>query len=232
MQTIVTDQIRAMILAGRLEPGARLNQDELARLLGVSRMPIREALRVLQTEGLIELQPHRSAVVVSLRQEDLTEIYGIRAMLEAEAARRASSRLSEETIVRLRQLYQDMARAVATHNNEQWVQLNRDFHRTIYSACGWPRLQALIETQFNALAPYRRMWDSTFAAPVLAARLARFHKEHGEILQAVEGRDGEEMARRIAAHILETGYELGEFLAGQRAEASGSPLLHGPVAVR
>src|SRR5438128_11057097 len=98
MQAIVTDHVRSAILGGRYAPGARVPQDELAQQLGVSRMPVREALRVLEMEGLVELRPHRGAIVVDLRPEEIGEIFEIRAMLEGRAAALAAPRLDEVTL--------------------------------------------------------------------------------------------------------------------------------------
>jgi DNA-binding GntR family transcriptional regulator len=86
MQRIVTDRVRSAILSGQFGPGERVPQDDLAQQLGVSRMPVREALRILESEGLVELRPHRGAVVVDLLPEDIAEVFEIRAMLEGKAA--------------------------------------------------------------------------------------------------------------------------------------------------
>src|SRR5581483_2145876 len=123
METLVTDHLRAAILHGRMPPGTRLNQYTLAQQLRVSRMPVREALRTLQAEGLIELQPHRSAVVVSLEPAEFAEIFDIRATLEARAARRAVPRLTGETVARLHRLHDAMGAAMAA-GDERWLTLH------------------------------------------------------------------------------------------------------------
>src|SRR5947199_9689795 len=88
-----TELIRQAILDGRLEPGSRLKEEELARELGISRTPVREALLVLQAEGLIETTPNRGAVVVTHDADDLIDLYQLRALLEGHAARQAASRV-------------------------------------------------------------------------------------------------------------------------------------------
>jgi len=115
LQNIVTDNLRSAILSGQLGPGDRLQHDDIARQFGVSRMPVREALRVLHSEGLVELRPHRGAVVVDLRPEDVAEIFEIRAMLEAQAAELAAPNLTDATIERMRGLLAEMGRVGHRH---------------------------------------------------------------------------------------------------------------------
>jgi DNA-binding GntR family transcriptional regulator len=211
MQEIVLDYLRSEILRGRMPPGTRLNQYVFAEQLRVSRMPVREALRTLQAEGLVELQPHRSAIVVSLEPDDIAEIFDIRATLEARAAQLAASRLSDEAIDRLRELDEEMSRALEAHD-ERWLLLHREFHRTIYSASGWSRLSALIEAQFNALAPYERLW-----AQLSAHNSTAFRKGHSEVLQAAETRDPNLLAARLTEHTLKTPTEINAQISNRRA---------------
>src|ERR1700682_3154662 len=98
-----TELIREAILEGRLEPGARLKEEELARELGISRTPVREALLMLQAEGLIETVPNRGAVVRTHDADDLIDLYQLRALLEGYAARQAAARVSDEELDLLRE---------------------------------------------------------------------------------------------------------------------------------
>lgn len=209
LQTIVTDRLRVEILEGRLGPGDRLQHDELARQLGVSRMPVREALRVLHSEGLIELRPHRGAIVVDLRPEEVAEIFEIRAMLEARAAELAAPHLSNKTIGRLRQLLRELDHAGV--DEERWLTLNSEFHAAIYPASGWPRLCALIDQQRNVVAPYHRL------AAAHLGRTESAHAEHEEILQAAVDRDGPRLARLTVEHIRHTAHMLIEYLSSRRS---------------
>src|SRR5207253_6186016 len=93
-----TELIREAIVDGRLEPGRRLKEEELARELGISRTPVREALLVLQSEGLVAAEPNRGATVRSHDAEDLDDLYQLRALLEGYAARRAATRIAEEAL--------------------------------------------------------------------------------------------------------------------------------------
>ena len=210
MQALVTDHVRAAILAGRLGPGERVPQDELAAQLGVSRMPVREALRVLEIEGLVEMRPHRGAVVVDLLPEDIAEVFEIRAMLEAKAAELAAPNLADETIERLRAVEAELR---TTADEERWLQLNRDFHTAIYPASGWPRLCALIEQQRNVVQPYLR------ASLAFVGRTETARDEHRAILRAAEARDGASLASLTVDHLRTTARELIAFLRRQRQPA-------------
>ena len=213
MQRIVEDHLRSEILRGRIEPGTRLNQHALADQLRVSRTPVREALRTLQAEGLIELTPHRSAIVVSLEQSDIAEIFDIRATLEARAAQLAAPRLTDAILSRLRDLDEQMSHALETHD-DRWILLHREFHRTIYTASGWPRLCALIEAQFNTLAPYERLW-----AQLSGHDTAQFRRGHHDVLQAAVTRDPDVLASSLTGHTLRTPSELSQQISSRRATA-------------
>ena len=217
MQKIVTDHLRKSIISGRLGPGERINQDDIAQQLGVSRMPVREALRILQSEGLIELQPHRSAVVVSLRDVDIEEIFGIRAMLEVGAARLSAPNMDPETIARLRTIHAEMESAIEDNDSDRWLVLNQAFHATLLSRCEWPRLRTLIEAQKNAVLPYQR------AATALLIRTPRAHQEHSAMLEAAERNDGSSLAFLTEAHLKSTAEELIRYLSQQRASPKQMP---------
>jgi DNA-binding GntR family transcriptional regulator len=209
MQALVTERVRAAILGGHIGPGERVPQDELAQQLGVSRQPVREALRILESEGLVELRPHRGAIVVDLLPEDIAEIFEIRAMLEGKAAELAAPNLDDGTIAQLRDLASQME--AATGDEARWLRLNRDFHTAIYPASGWPRLCQLIEQQRNVVQPYIR------AALAFVGRTGTARDEHRAILAAAEARDGAQLARLTEEHLRTTARELIEFLKQHRA---------------
>lgn len=211
MQAAVTDQLRKAILTGKIGPGERLHQDELSRQLAVSRMPIREALRILESEGLVEFRPHRGAVVVDLRPEDIAEIFEIRAMLEGKACELAAPNLSDETLGRMRQILEEMAGV--NHDEEHWLELNRDFHTAIYPACGWPRLCGLIDAQRNVVQPYLR------ASLAFLGRTESASAEHWFLLQSAEARDGHLLARATIDHLRSTARGLIRYLLAQRSDA-------------
>jgi DNA-binding GntR family transcriptional regulator len=188
----VAARLREAIAEGSLKAGTPLRQDELAARFGFSRMPIRDALRQLEAEGLVAIHPTRGAAVARMDAPEISEIYAIRALLEGEALRLSCPRLSDEKL--------DEAQAVLEQidgepNVGRWGLLNRAFHLTLYSACGNARLLALIEAQHNAADRYVRILLSN-----LDYR-ARSQLEHREILAACRRRDEHEARRWLKQHL-------------------------------
>ena len=137
-----TELIREAIIDGRLEPGRRLKEEELARELGISRTPVREALLMLQAEGLVDAIPNRGAIVRVHTTDDLDDLYQLRALLEGFAARRAAARVGEEE---LNQLTASCDRFEALDPDEELRELVREnlfFHSTILELAGSTRLAA------------------------------------------------------------------------------------------
>jgi len=208
MVDVVTDTLRAAILSGRIQPGQTLRQDEIAQEFDVSRTPVRQALRTLHQEGLLDLQAHRTARVSNLSAAAIEESFGIRAVLEAEAAKRAIPRLTNEALDRLRTLHESMTHVDRT--SEEWVTLNTRFHETVYGACGWPHLIELINLERRRVARYLR----------LSMRLAGRdpHNEHAQILQACERGEVDLVPVLISRHIMRTAECVIEYLKQQALE--------------
>lgn len=181
LEQFVARKLREAILLGHLRPGDKLDQNEIAETLGVSRSPVRDALRTLSAEGLVEVYPHRGAVVAELSADELEEIFLIRRILEGIAARLAVQSLNADQIVELRQILDEIDR---TNDLDSWLELNRRFHHTLYQAAGRPRLLSMVENLRNTTVPYVRQFIATSK-----------HKEtsqasHRRILKACEDRNG------------------------------------------
>lgn len=190
----VCNVLRKAILQGDFEPGERLIQEELATSLGVSRMPVREALRKLETEGLIELVPHRGAVVKLLDIEDIKEIYELRSNLEEMAVSKSVEGLSVDDILELEQLTQLMKKSEGA---DEFVEANIEFHRILIKHCPWNRLVSFIETLWNGFPQQ---------TPHMVPRQVEIsNKEHDDILQAVKEKDSSKAGRLISGHIKRTG---------------------------
>jgi len=214
LQDLVTDRIRAAIHSGELASGSRLQHDALARQFGVSRMPIREALRVLQSEGIIELRPHRGAIVVDLDPQEVAQIFEIRALLEARAAELAAPNLTDSDLATQRRLLEQMK--TIPGEDPRWLELNHAFHSAMYPASGWRHLCTLIDNQRNVVQAHLRL------ATAVLNRAASAHDEHAAILQAAEQRDGPLLARLTAEHLRRTGEEVAAELARLRQCQPGS----------
>lgn len=140
-QELVLTALRKAILSGVLGPGARLRQEELAEVFGTSRIPVREALRALEYEGLVASVPHRGFTVTALDADDVEEVYDLRILLESEAVRLALPLLTDEDLEELEVLFKAMQEAKAP--DEQLAARER-FYIRLYSVTGRPRLVGLI----------------------------------------------------------------------------------------
>lgn len=184
MQEIAHESIREAILTGRYAPGQRLLPDDLARELGTSRMPVREALQRLEVAGLVTITPHRGAVVNELSKKDILEIYHIRAVLEGLAARLAAPHLTPKDYDRLNALIKDMASAASAGPDlDQVLRVNRDFHEIIWQGAHAPRLYELLQNLYIASQRFRNISLS------LPGRLSQIVAEHRRIAHALAAGD-------------------------------------------
>jgi DNA-binding GntR family transcriptional regulator len=191
-----TEVIREAIIDGRLEPGQRLKEEELARELGISRTPVREALLILQTEGLVDAAPNRGAVVRSHDAGDLEDLYQLRALLEGYATRRAAANVSEATIA---ELWASCARfeALIEGDVQELVKENLHFHSTILDTAQSRRVGELIRKVIELPLVYRSyIWYS-----VDQRRISAHY--HRQITKALESRDGERAELVMKEHVFE-----------------------------
>lgn len=197
--------LRSAILRGDFEPGERLVQTELAEMIGVSRMPIREALRTLEIEGLITMEPHKGAVVRVLEKEDVEEIYELRSVLESLALRKSMKYFTEEDRKLIKQYHDSMMKATT----EEYIELNKEFHDLLTNNCESPRLLGFINTISRGLAQ-----DTPLVIP---GQMDKSNTEHERIVQAILESDAEGAAEYLAEHIHRTGIELVKYLDGKQA---------------
>jgi DNA-binding GntR family transcriptional regulator len=191
---MVADLIREGILQGRLRPGDRLKEDTLAKELAVSRTPVREAIAMLQAEGLLEGHQHRGAQVRSYTPGELEEIYDLRSILEGYAARRAATRLTPRELVRLRSSVDRMEK-LQPKDLEHLVQQNGIFHDTILQAADSQRLVTMV-TQTRAL-PLIYQSYAWYTPEQLSLSL----EYHRRVLSALEDRDAERAEHDMRHHL-------------------------------
>jgi DNA-binding GntR family transcriptional regulator len=203
IQEIVAQALREAIITGRLRGGSRLHQDGIASQLGVSRMPVREALRQLESEGLVVFTPHRRVSVAELSRDELREIYEIRAALEVLALGLAVPRLSSRDFTRLGALLDQMDRV---SDPGRWLDLNRAFHGNLYRASGRPRLCTLIESLRGNVERYLRMYVSG------VEHRTRAQAEHRCIVRACRRRHVSEAKQALRQHLVATASILENFL--------------------
>jgi DNA-binding GntR family transcriptional regulator len=194
MQEIAYDTIRDAILNGRYPPGKRLIADDVARALGVSRMPVREALHRLQVSGLINLTPHKGAVVSELSEPEIVEIYHIRAVLDGLAARLATPNLTPPDHQRVHALLDEMETAAKGKDLRAVLAVNRKFHTLIWKAARAPRLQELLENLYDASQRFRNI------SVLIPGRLDQITHEHRLIAKALARRDAPAAERHAKEH--------------------------------
>ena len=190
--------IRHAIIDGRLPPGRRLKEEELARELGISRTPVREALLMLHAEGLVEVAPNRGAAVRSHSVEDLDDLYQLRAVLEGYSTRRAAARLSDDDVAALRESCERFTGLVADGAEmAALVRENLEFHQTILEGAGSARLTAMVRQVIELPLVYRSyVWYSPEQQRISA-------HYHAQITRALEARDGERAELVMKEHIFE-----------------------------
>jgi DNA-binding GntR family transcriptional regulator len=196
---MVTSAIRQAILNGVFEPGQHLKQDALAESMGVSRMPVRSALMRLESEGLVEFNPHRGAVVSMLTPDQVREIYDVRILLESHALRRAIEGLDPERIEHLDELATELDRE---QDGERFLQLRVAFYRELYEAASSPLLVDLIE---RLRAEVGRYW--------LRRRVVdKDELGHRELLVYARRKDANGAVRWLRTHLKGVGEELASLI--------------------
>lgn len=186
---IVTAALRELIISGELRAGAPLRQRDLAIRFGVSPTPVREALRRLEAQGLVERDVHRGASVVKSDFGPNQENYEIRAVLEALAARLAAERITRADVERLRELQRQHA---ASRDDATAAELNRHFHFAIYEAARTPMVLAVL----------RLLWQAFPDGPLSARPHAQSARQHAAIVEALRAGDPDLAERLTREHIL------------------------------
>ncbi|MEU5099459.1 GntR family transcriptional regulator [Streptomyces sp. NPDC020996] len=193
-QQFVLAEVRRAITSGQLGPGAPIRQEALAEQLGVSRLPLREALKSLEAEGLVVHEAHRGYFVAELSLADLREVYRIRQLLEAEAVRQASENLDGPALAAIEAAQHEVEQAAAAGDVSAMTAANRRFHFALYETAGMPRLARLITTLWDATDAYRSLY---YGEP---ANRDHVVKEHRTILDALRGEDPERAVRLLDEH--------------------------------
>ena len=196
----VHEQLRTAILSGDVRPGAKTSQAELARDLDVGRTPLREAIRMLQTEGLIFTEPNRRVVIASLSLEDAEELYVMRIALEVAAARITLPKLTENDFAELAGYMAQMMHLAggAPPSWQLFRAPHRAFHERFVSGSG-PRSSRLIAELFDHTERYRRVYGR-----ITTEEYQKRHVEHQAMLDAAIARDADALADALAAHYVAT----------------------------
>lgn len=206
------DRLRTLIVRGDLRPGVAIPETRLSEELGISRTPLREALKLLATEGLLELRSNRSAQIAPLRSAEIDEIFEVISAIEGTAAKLAASRITNPELRRLSQLQDRME----THHDEgrldDYFKINQEIHSFIVACAKNAVLKSTHDTllaraeraRYFALSS-RNRWDDSVL-------------EHRKILKALKKRDGAAAARALTQHVLRTGHAVNQELRSRETK--------------
>lgn len=203
----VADLLRDAILTGKLEDGAELNQVTLAEHFAISRVPVREALRQLQAEGLVRQEAHRRAVVTTLSHDHIVELFDLRVALETYLLRRAIDDMDAATLRALEKKLRAMAKMSAA-DHERWLAANRDFHDLIYQRSGASYTQELA----GRIAARTTRYLYLRSQGTGVRRQEHAHEEHVQIMDAIAAGDADRAAEALEDHINGTRRAVLEFL--------------------
>jgi len=191
----VADRIRGQIVEGRLEPGARLNERVLCEQMGVSRTPMREAIKKLAGEGLIRLEPNRGAIIHRLTRDEVAAAFEVMAQLESLSGQLAAERATDEEVARVAQLHAEMERAHRASDLPAYYRLNAQIHTAFNQAARNPVLEDVFRSVNVRLQSLRfrsnldqKKWDAAV-------------REHADMVAALQARDGALLGKLLRDHL-------------------------------
>lgn len=211
----VADRLRDKILRGEFRAGEQLRQHAIAAEFDVSRIPLREAFRQLEAEGLITINDHRGAVVSALSPDEIEELFEIRAALEGVTLRQAVPRLTEADLAQAEHSLTAYEHALNDETDfDVWGELHWQFHATLYAAANRTRSLTLIQTINNNADRYIRLH-------ILFSRDAHRHAkdEHRAILELCRQRDASAASQLLEQHIIKAGRDMKDFIQQQREQS-------------
>lgn len=194
VQAYVLDELRKSIVSGALSPNQPIRQEALARALGVSRVPVREALQTLEAEGQVLYQPHRGYLVAELSLRDLLEVYRLRELLESEAASLAAEYYTDDELERIRASCDQVDAAAERGDLLTMIEANRRFHFALLEPAGMPRLLRIVRTLWDATDAYRAMYYNS------EPNRTRVCAEHDKIMAAARKRDPRRLVPLLDEH--------------------------------
>jgi DNA-binding GntR family transcriptional regulator len=191
----VAQRLRQMLVENRISPGAKLNERELAEVLQVSRTPLREAIKMLAAEGLVELLPNRGAIAVSLSEADVLNTFEVMAGLESLSGELAAQRITDEELAEIKAMQFEMMAAYTRRDLSNYYRINAQIHSAINAAAKNPVLTATYN-QVNA-----RLQALRFRSNQDGEKWKRAMKEHEKMIDALQARDAAGMRELLVAHL-------------------------------
>lgn len=209
LRDLVFEAMREAILSGRLKPGERLMEVQLAEEMGVSRTPVREAIRKLELEGLVVIVPRKGAYVSGFTLKDAAEVFEIRSSLEGLAAALAAERITDDEIALLDEVLKEISAAVAKGDINELVKKDGEFHQILFSASRNDRLTQMINNLKEQIDRFR---VQSFTNPT---RLQSVLTEHKKILDAIKRGNAEDAEKLAKEHIYKVEYNVMDILRKQ-----------------
>ncbi len=209
----LVERLQALIVEGDLVAGEKVPEKELCAQFGVSRTPMREALKVLASDGLVSLTPNRGAWVTQITLSDLEEVFPVMGALEALSGEMACARISDREIARIRKLHDTMVEHYRNRDLPAYFRRNQEIHEAILKAAD----NAVLSTQYRTLTT--RVRRARYMANMSEARWAKAVEEHEEIIAALEARNGPELAAILKRHLANKFDTVRDWLANQPQSA-------------
>lgn len=194
----ISSELRQEILRGTLEPGDRLILDQQAERFGTSPIPVREALRILEAEGLVVMQAHRSATVAGLSAIELEDLYRVRQLVDVEAVRWAHGKLTDQDFDAVHTMIDKMQVLLAARDDFEAFDLHRQIHFRIYAGGSSPILMTLLQRLHEQSERFRHVAKSVRGSPKAVAG------EHRTLLEAMRTGTADDAAALMTAHLLRT----------------------------
>jgi DNA-binding GntR family transcriptional regulator len=200
LQEQVTARIREAIFTQVYKPGERLIQDELASKFGVSRMPVREALRCLEREGLVAFLPHKGAQVIGFRKEDIEELYYLRALLEGVTVQKSMNFLTDDDKEELQILVDKMDQDIEKKDMDSFISNNHEFHLLLQKGCNWKKIKLLTKEFIEGYPSH--------VPSLIPQTMQVSNQEHKRMLEALDLKDPVLLRQLVENHIMRAGNAL------------------------
>ncbi len=215
ISSAIAEQLRDAVLGGAYASGMQLRQDALASSFGVSRIPVREALLQLEAEGLVQIFPHKGAVVTGLSQAEVDDVFELRGMLEVRLLRRSVPRLTDDDYGEIDIVQHAFADAIRRLDTGRWGALNAELHMALYKRADLPRSVTLVANLLTASERYTRIQLATKAA------WQRAQAEHAELIGLCRKGQTEQACVFLASHISTVHADLTAMFAQRFAATPG-----------
>ena len=199
----IADMLRDMIMTGKLKEGDKVNEGKLCETMGISKTPLREALRVLSVEGLIRLIPDRGAFVTKPEFEEITEMFDVMSLLEGFCASEACQKMTSNNFARLEKLHAKLEENFERHDQEEYIRINNQYHSLVQEIAGNRTLNQIVDGLRKKILLYR------FQSLNLPERFASSIREHRDLLEAFRQRNHPRAEALMREHLQNQSQALG-----------------------